>query len=50
MVQSSYLCVILHVKNKKLPFILILTSFLILCKSADFSQGSLLSKAFLSDV
>ena len=25
MVQSAYLCVILHVKNKKLPFILILT-------------------------
>ena len=37
-------------KTKKLPFILILTLFLILGKSADFSQGSLMSKAFLSDV
>ena len=30
MMQSAYLCVILHVKYKKLPFMAILTWFLIL--------------------
>ena len=33
--ESSYLCVILHVKHKKIPFIAILTWFLILGKIED---------------
>ena len=33
--ESSYLCVILHVKYKKIPFIAILTWFLILGKIKD---------------
>ena len=32
MMQSAYLCVILHVKHQKLPFLAILTRFLILGK------------------
>ena len=32
MMQRSYLCVIVHVKHKKLPFITVLTLFLILGK------------------
>ena len=35
MKQSAYLCVSLHVKYKKLPFIVILTWFLILGKIQD---------------
>ena len=33
--QSAYLCVILHFKYKKLPFMAILTWFLILGKIED---------------
>ena len=39
MMQRAYLCVILHVKHKKLPFIAILTWFLILGKIQDGGQG-----------
>ena len=36
MMKSPYLCIILHVKNKKkLPFIAVLTRFLILGKIQD---------------
>ena len=35
MMQSAYLYVILHIKHKKLPFIAVLTWFLILCKIQD---------------
>ena len=35
MMQRAYLCVILHVKHKKLPFVTILTWFLILGKIQD---------------
>ena len=35
MIQSAYLCVILHVKRKKLPFLAVLTWFLILDKIQD---------------
>ena len=35
MMQSAYLCGILHVKYKKLPFLGILTWFLILGKIQD---------------
>ena len=38
MMQSAYLCVILHVQHKKLPFIAVLTWFLILGKIQDGSQ------------
>ena len=31
--QSAYLCVIFHVKNKKLPFLAVVTWFLILGKT-----------------
>ena len=33
--QSAYLCIIWHVKNRKLPFIAVLTRFLILGKIQD---------------
>ena len=36
---NVYLCVILHVKHKKVPFIAILTWFLILGKIQDSAQG-----------
>ena len=36
--QSAYLCVIFHVKQKKLPFVAVLTRFLILGKLQDGSQ------------
>ena len=39
MMQRAYLCVILHLKHKKLPFIAILTWFLILGKIQDGGQG-----------
>ena len=35
MMQSAYLCIILHVKHKKLPFIAVLTRFLIIGKIQD---------------
>ena len=35
MIQSAYVCVILHVKRKKLPFLAVLTWFLILDKIQD---------------
>ena len=35
MIQSAYLCVILHVKRKKLPFLAVLTWFLIIDKIQD---------------
>ena len=38
MMQSAYLCVILCVKHKKLPFIAVLTWFLILGKIQDGGQ------------
>ena len=38
MIQSVYLCVILHVKHKNSPFIAILTWFLILGKIQDGGQ------------
>ena len=38
MMQRAYLCVILHVKDKKLPFIAILTWFLVLGKIQDGGQ------------
>ena len=38
MMQSAYLCVILHVEHKKLPFMVVLTGFLILCKIQDGGQ------------
>jgi len=38
MIESAYLCVILHVMHKKLPFIAILTLFLILGKIQDGGQ------------
>ena len=38
MIQSAYLCVILHVKRKKLPFLAVLTWFLILDKIQDGGQ------------
>ena len=49
MVQSAYLRVILHVKHKKLPFILISTWFLIFGKSTDFWQGSLMHEQNVFD-
>ena len=39
MKQSTYLCVILHVKPKKLPILSVLTWFLILGKIQDGGQG-----------
>ena len=39
LMQNVYLCVILHVKHKKVPFIAILTWFLILGKIQDSAQG-----------
>ena len=36
--QSVYLCVIFHVKHKKLPFLTALTQFLILVKIQDGGQ------------
>ena len=33
--QSAYLCVIFHVEHKKLPFLVVLTQFLILGKIQD---------------
>ena len=39
LMQNVYLCVILHVKLKKVPFIAILTWFLILGKIRDSAQG-----------
>ena len=36
--QSAYLCVIFHVKHKKLPFLAVLTWFLILGKIQDGGQ------------
>ena len=39
MKQSTYLCVILHVKHKKLPILSVLTWFLILGKIQDGGQG-----------
>ena len=33
--QSAYLCVIFHVKHKKLPFLTVLTLFLIFGKIQD---------------
>ena len=39
MMQRAYLCVILHVKHKKLPFIAILTWFVIRGKIQDGGQG-----------
>ena len=33
--QNAYLCVIFHVKHKKLPFLEVLTLFLILGKIQD---------------
>ena len=36
--QNAYLCVIFHVKNKKLPFLEVLTWFLILGKIQDGGQ------------
>ena len=33
MMQSAYFCVIFHVKYKKLPFLAVLTWFLLLSKS-----------------
>ena len=39
MMQSAYLCVILHVEHKKLLFMAVLTWFLILCKIQDGGQG-----------
>ena len=38
MMQSAYLCVILHTKHKKLPFIAVLTRLLILGKIQDGDQ------------
>ena len=38
MVQSSYLCVLLHVKHKKLPFLAFLAWFLTLGKIQDDGQ------------
>ena len=38
MIEIAYLCDILHVKHKKLPFIAILTLFLILGKIQDGGQ------------
>ena len=35
MMQSAYLCIILHVKHRKLPFIAVLTRFLITGKIQD---------------
>ena len=35
MMQRAYLCVILDIKHKKLPFLAVLTWFLILCKIQD---------------
>ena len=35
MKQSTYLCVILHVKHKKLPFLVVFTRFLIVVKIQD---------------
>ena len=35
MMQSAYLCVILDIKHKKLPFLAVLTWFLIRCKIQD---------------
>jgi len=39
LMQSAYLCVLLHVKHKKLPFIAVLTWYLILGKIQDGGQG-----------
>ena len=36
--QSAHLCVIFHVKHKKLPFLTALTQFLILFKIQDGGQ------------
>ena len=38
MMQIAYLCVVLHVEHKKLPFMAVLTWFLILCKIQDGGQ------------
>ena len=38
MIHSAYICVILHVKRKKLPFLAVLTRFLILDKIQDGGQ------------
>ena len=35
MTQSTYLCVILHVKHKKLPILSVFTRFLVLGKIQD---------------
>ena len=35
MMQSAYLCIILHAKHRKLPFIAVLTRFLIIGKIQD---------------
>ena len=38
MIESAYLCVILHVIHKQIPFIAFLTLFLILGKIQDGDQ------------
>ena len=38
MIESAYLCVILHVMHKQIPFIAFLTLFLILGKIQDGDQ------------
>ena len=40
MIRSAYFCVTLHVRHRKLPFIAILTWFLILGKIQDGSQDN----------